>query len=307
MTAPAYYDEAKVGRLVAPDIAAATAAGLAAGLPPAAEDKQRVLLLLIDAQVDFIHEDGALSVPGAVEDTRRTVAWIYRNAAKISAIAASLDSHIPLQIFFPTWWADREGHHPEPFTAITTEQVEEGNWTPLYEPEWSRHYVRRLEEQAKKQLMIWPFHTLMGTPGHALTPALYEAIAFHAAARRARPRFLIKGTLPKTEFYSILEPEVKDPEDPEAELNEAFLEELLSYDAVYLAGQAKSHCVLETVTSIMRRVGDRRELAEKFHLLTDCTSSVAHPEVDFEALAQAAYAEFSGRGLQLVTSAMPLD
>ena len=31
-----------------------------------------------------------------------------------------------------------------------------------------------------------------------------------------------------------------------------YLRELDDYDLVYLAGQAKSHCVLETVNSIMR-------------------------------------------------------
>ncbi len=302
MSFPSFYRPEKVGRLYVPETAAAVGEGQSAGLPPAAEDERKVILLLVDPQVDFIHEDGALSVPGAVADTRRSIEWIFRNAARLTTIAVSLDSHHPNQIFYPTWWSDGDGRHPEPFTPITSQEVDQGQWKPLFEPEWSVEYVHRLEEQAKKTLMIWPYHTMLGTPGHAITPALYEAIAWHAAARRTEPRFIIKGTIAKTEFYSLLEPEVKVPDDPRGQLNRAFLDEMLAHDAVYVAGQAKSHCVLETITSVMRHHGEERAVVEKFHLLTDCTSSVQHPEIDFEAMANETYARFEKQGLRLVTS-----
>jgi nicotinamidase-related amidase len=177
----------------------------------------------------------------------------------------------------------------------------------MFEPEWSVEYAHRLEEHAKKQLMIWPYHTLLGTPGHTITPALYEAFAFHAAARRSQPRFVIKGTIAKTEFYSLLEPEVPVPEDPAGRLNEAFLNELLGYDSIYIAGQAKSHCVLETVASIVRRFGHQPEVMGKLHILTDCTSSVAHPEIDFDAMAHETFERFAGLGVKLVASADPIE
>lgn len=34
--------------------------------------------------------------------------------------------------------------------------------------------------------MIWPFHTKVGTVDHNLSPSLYEAICYHAAARPER-------------------------------------------------------------------------------------------------------------------------
>lgn len=306
MTLPPFYDPDRVGTRYVPDAATVIAEGQQSGLPKAGTDERRILLLLVDAQVDFIHDDGALSVPGAVDDTRRTVEWILRHAGEISAIAASLDSHLPYQIFHPTWWTDAQGKHPEPFTPIQAEEVDGGRWKPLFDPDWSVAYVHRLEEDAKKELMIWPFHTMIGTPGHTITPTLYEAILYHSAARGVQPKFVMKGTIAKTEYYSILEPEIKVPEDPRGELNREFLDELLGYDAIYVAGQAKSHCVLETITSIMRYHGDDRETVEKIHLLTDCTSSVQHPEVDFEALANEAYARFQRQGLQVVKSTDPL-
>jgi nicotinamidase-related amidase len=302
MSIPDFYDPQQVGKLFPPQTPQAVDAGQHANMSPASEDKKRIALLLVDEQVDFIHADGSLSVPGAVEDTRRIVEWIYQHTERITTLAASLDSHIPIQIFFPTWWVDAQEQHPTPFTVISSADVVAARWRPLYETEWSVDYVKQLEDHAKKQLMIWPYHVLIGTPGHTLTPTLYEAIAYHAAARRTQPVFLTKGTIPKTEHYSILEPEVKVPNEPLGELNTDFLHMLAGHDLIYIAGQAKSHCVLETVNSIMRYFADQPKTIQKFRILMDCTSSVVHPEIDFDTLANAAFAEFAAQGLKLVSS-----
>ena len=303
---PDFYQPARVGTLYVPDSSAAVLAGQQAQMPAAAHDEQRVILLLVDPQVDFIHEDGALSVPGAVADTRRTIEWLYRNATQVTATAASLDSHIPNQIFYPTWWVGPSGQHPAPATVITGEDVDTKRWQPVFEQEWSTTYVQKLSTQAKKALMIWPYHTMIGTPGHAISPALYEAITYHAAARRSQPTYLHKGTIPKTEHYSLLEPEVKVPEHPEGNLNTGFIGMLASYDLIYVAGQAKSHCVLETLTSIMRHFARQPDQIAKWRVLIDCTSSVVHPEINFDALANETLASFEAQGLRLVTSNDPI-
>jgi nicotinamidase/pyrazinamidase len=306
-TWPALYNPTKVGTLYVPNTVAAVEQGQSTRLATASHDARRVILLLVDPQVDFIHEDGALSVPGAVDDTRRTIDWIFRNAEQISTIAASLDSHIPTQIFYPTWWENAQGEHPAPFTPITSQDIDQGRWQPVFEREWSLSYVHELERSAKKSLMIWPYHTMIGSPGYTITPALYEAIIYHAAARNSEPVFLHKGSIPKTEHYSLLEPEVKVPDQPQGSLNEPFLEMLASYDLIYVAGQAKSHCVLETITSAMRYYQNQPQKIAKWRILTDCMSSVAHPQIDFEAAANAVLAEYAGRGLQLVRSTDPIE
>ncbi|WP_162910040.1 cysteine hydrolase family protein [Aggregatilinea lenta] len=306
-TRPAFYHADRVGQLYVPDVMGATAEGQAAGLPSADTDDPQIALLLVDAQVDFVHADGALSVPGAVDDTRRTIDWLLRYTDRVSAIAASLDSHIPLQIFFPTWWVDRDGRHPDPYTPIACNAVDAGNWIPLYEPNWSRRYVHELETDSRKQLMIWPFHTMLGTPGHAITPALYEAVAYHSAARRSQPTLVTKGSLPKTEHYSILEPEVTVPDSPQGELNVALLDMLDDYDRVYVAGQAKSHCVLETLRSVLLYYRDQPQQIAKWYVLVDCMSSVSHPEIDFDAMANRTLEDYAQHGLKLVRSTDPLD
>lgn len=307
MAFPDFYQSERVGELYRADTAGAVSAGLEAGIRPSCEDHRRRLLLLVDEQVDFVHEDGSLSVPGAVGDARRVIEWIFRHTSEITDIALSLDSHHPMQIFYPTWWVDDHGAAPEPYTRITAEQVAAGDWLPRFEVGWSLEYVQDLDAQAKKDLMIWPYHTMIGTVGHALTPALYEAIAFHSAARESRAEYIIKGTIADTEYYSLLEPEVKRPDDPRGTLNEDFLRRLVGYDSVYIAGQAKSHCVLETLNSIMVRYGDQEDIVQKLYLLSDCTSSVSHPDIDFDAVADQALAEFEAKGLVLTNSEAPVE
>ena len=305
-TAPAFHDRKRVGDLYAPDTSAAVLAGRGMGMDPSETDEERILLLLVDPQVDFIHEDGTLAVPGAVDDTRRTIDWIFAHGHRITDIAVSLDSHVPNQIFYPSWWSGSDGEPPAPFTPITAEDVQRGRWAPRFQPEWSRSYVERLESEARKQLMIWPFHTMLGTPGHAVTPALYEAVCWHAAGRNSQPRFVIKGDLPETEFYSIFEPEVEVPHEPRGVLNGAFLDWVLEHDRVFVAGQAKSHCVLETITSIARRYDDRPDVLERCHVLTDCMSSVAHPDIDFETVATETLNDYARKGMKLIGSGDPV-
>lgn len=299
---PHFYQSHKVGDLYHPDVLTTIQAGRNARIAPANEDIQRTALLLVDMQVDFIHANGALSVPGAVDDTRRTIEWIYTHLSEITTIYASLDSHLPLQIFSPGWWINKHNQHPAPYTVITAEEVDQALWQPLYDAEWSKSYVYELEKTAKKQLMIWPYHTLTGTVGHNLMPALYEAIAYHSSARETQPELISKGSIPKSENYSIFEPEVKLNELPHGGLNISLLDKFASYDRVYIAGEAKSHCVLETVNTMMRYFKDQPEIIRRIHILEDCMSSVAHPEIDFETMAQAEFDTFVSKGLQLVQS-----
>lgn len=282
-------------------------AGLAARLAPAREDARRVALVLVDVQHDFVDPTGTLAVPGAQDDVARLLAWFYANAGEITHVYASLDTHLPYQIFFGGWWIDpRTGAHPEPFTAISAEDVEREVWAPVTHAAWSREYVAALRRQAKKDLMIWPHHTMEGTLGHMLAAPLSEALAWHSAARSTRPTYLGKGRTPRTEFYGIFGAEVPDPDEPVSLLNTALLDEVMSYDRVYLAGEAKSHCVLETVRQVVGRYGDRPDVLERLHVLGDCMSAVAHPVIDFDALAEEAFAEMRERGARFVTSAEPL-
>lgn len=301
---PSFYNPDRVGTLYYPDMAAVAQAAAAANLPPAGAATRRIMLLIVDMQVDFCHDGGALYVPGAQDDIRRLNQFIFNHAGAITDIVATLDSHLPFQIFHPAWWADEAGNHPAPLTLITADDVAAGRWRPLVMRDWSRQYVETLEREAKKVLTIWPYHVLIGGPGNSLDPALFEVVQWHALARQTQPAWLVKGRIPQSEHYSALRPEIPVPDHPQGELHEGIIQTLSAADAVFVAGEAQSHCVLETLEDIVNLFGDGR--LDKFYLLTDCTSSVLHPQIDFEALSLESFDRFARRGVHFVKSTDPL-
>ena len=303
MTTPTFYDPRRIGTTYKPDLFRVTQDAQAARLPAATHDQDPYALLLVDFQIDFCHRDGALSVPGAEGDLRRTIEFIYANAPRIKTIVASLDSHMAFQIFYPTWWADERGDHPPPHTVIDSASIKKGRFRPLREVAWSLAYVEELEERAKKALYIWPFHTMVGGIGQALDPALFEAVHWHSVARRSQPIFLQKGMIPATEHYSPFEPEVKVPTHPHGSLNTTLLRLLETHARIYVAGEAKSHCVLEACASMMRHFAGRPEIIERIHFLGDCTSSVVVPGIDFDSIANREIDGWRAKGMRFVSAA----
>lgn len=302
---PDFYDPGQVGTLFYPDAAAIAAAAERAGLPPASQDQPRVLLVLVDMQIDFCHEGGSLYVPGALDDIRRLIKFIFTHARHISHISCTLDSHLPFQIFHPAWWADAEGNPPDPLTIITAADVNEDRWRPTIMREYSLNYVRQLEEQAKKQLIIWPYHVLIGSLGNALDPALWSVVVWHALARRAQPTWMPKGTIPQTEHYSVIQPEIPVKGHPRGGKNQPFLDSLAEADLVLVAGEAESHCVLETLEDIMIEFqGDRGHL-EKIFVLQDCMSPVQHPDIDFHQIALKQFEQMAAAGINFIESTDP--
>lgn len=302
---PYFYDSKKLGSLFYPDMAHIAGAAEEAGLTSASTDEKQVHLVIIDMQVDFCHEQGTLYVPGALADIQRLVEFIFTHGESISKITCTLDSHIPYQIFHPAWWADAEGNPPDPLTIITAVDIEEGTWQPTVMPEYSLNYVKDLEKRAKKQLTIWPYHTLIGSVGNMLDPTLWSAVMWHSLARRAQPSWLPKGTLPQTEHYSAVEPEIPLKNHPEAGRNQAFLDSMAKADVLLIAGEAESHCVLETLEDIVSEFGDDPVQLEKIYVLQDCMSPIQHPDIDFHSLAQEEFVKMTEAGIQFIDSTEP--
>jgi nicotinamidase/pyrazinamidase len=307
--APALADEQDpFGAAYAARFQEFTRAGEEMAFTPASDDREKIAVVLVDYQHDFVDPSGALAVPGAQADVARFLGWFYANAHKITTIYASLDTHLPFQIFYSAWWQDPQtGKHPQPFTSITEHDIVSKRWVPVFQPDWSASYVHQLHTQAKKELMIWPHHTMEGTLGHMLVAPISEAIAWHSAARRIQTNYILKGRTIRTEYYGIFGAEVTDPADPASDLNIALLDAVIRHDKVYIAGEAKSHCVLETERQLVRRFHNQPALLKRLHHLSDCTSSVLHPEIDFDALAEEALAHMQQQGLQLVSSREPIN
>ncbi|MBS2029438.1 MAG: nicotinamidase [Deltaproteobacteria bacterium] len=282
---------------------------------PAREDKPRICAFGIDVQIAFALPGASLFVPGAVEDTARTLRWMFGNLDRITSLVLSMDTHQALQIFHPAWWEDAEGKPPAPFTPISRTDVESGKWRPRFEAEAARAYVRRLEEGGKYALTIWPYHALLGGISHALVPALREAALFHAIAREAPTTFTLKGSEPLTESYSVLAPEVTELAGRTlGAFNQSLFAQLMSHDRVYVFGQAKSHCVLSTLLDLRDHVVKTdRALLKKLYVLEDAMSPVPPPpleplppELDFPALAERGIAELREQGMNVVRTTEPI-
>jgi nicotinamidase-related amidase len=152
---------------------------------------------------------------------------------------------------------------------------------------------------------------MLGGIGHALVSAVEEACFFHAIARNSQTNFEIKGSNALTENYSVLRPEVLDDPTgrPIAQKNARFIQKLLEFDAVIIAGQAKSHCVAWTIDDLLTEIqAQDPALAKKVYLLEDCTSPVVVPGiVDFTDQANAAFQRFADAGMNVVRSTAAID
>ena len=279
----------------------------------------------MDCQNTFCIPDFELFVAGrsgngAVEDNLRLCRFIYRNLPAITRIIPTLDTHAAMQIFHPIFWVNSRGEHPKGGqTIVSLKDVRSGKWkvNPAiansvapggYEKlqRYAKHYVGKLTDSGKYPLMIWPYHAMLGGIGHALVSSVEEAVFFHGIARQSPTRCHIKGAHPLTEHYSVLHPEVREDEEgrPIAEQNHEFLQTLLGFDALIIAGQAKSHCVGWTVADLLAEPEARASgLARKVYLLEDCMSPVVVPGVvDFTERADHAFQRFAEAGMRLVKS-----
>ena len=249
-------------------------------------DHHRTTLLIIDPQNDFVHRDGALSVPGAEEDAGRLAQLIKKAGSRITSIKVSLDSHYRVDISHPLWFFNDDGQTPDPFTVITAEDLAEQRWHT--KPDVTGHtlaYLRDLEEKGRYPHVIWPEHCLIGSEGHAIFPDVQDAI-YNWNTGPSQLEYVFKGMNPLTEHFSAIEAEIPIPLDPHTQANRALIENLVSCDELWVAGWARSHCVGSTLRDIYKWGG--RSLAEKIVLVSDTMSDVPGFEEQGEAVTREA-------------------
>jgi nicotinamidase-related amidase len=298
------------------------------GLQPAAQDKFRMGLLIVDAQNTFCIPGfelfvGGESGRGAVDDNQRLAAFIYRYLHKITQIAVTMDTHLAQQIFHAIFLVNKDGKHPEPYTSITSEDMRNGRWK--FNPALAgsldinlgdanthlEHYTTALENKGKYELTIWPYHAMLGGIGHALVSLLEEALFFHTMARYTQTDFIQKGMNPWTEAYSAIGPEIVEDAhgNPIAQKDQRIYRLLKNLDVLIVAGQAKSHCVSWTLQDLLQQIlEDDPTQVSKIYLLEDCSSAVVIPgTVDFTTQAEKTYQQFADAGMHIIRSTQPLE
>ena len=255
-------------------------------------------LLVIDPQNDFCDPNGSLYVPGADGDMDRLARFVDRMRDKLAAIHVTLDSHRKVDISHPIWFRDSRGRHPAPLTVITAGDLDAGTWTTTQPSAYPRTlaYLRALEAGGRYPHVVWPYHCLIGDGGHNVWPNL--ATAIHAWEERfAMADFVTKGSNPWTEHFSAVQAEVPDPDDPTTQVNTGLITTLEQADTVYLAGEALSHCLANTVRDIADKLADP-SFVQKLVLLSDCSSAVP----SFEPYADAFLKDMAARGMRTTTS-----
>ena len=256
--------------------------------------RKKNAMLIIDAQYDFCSPKGALYVNGAADDMKRLSKFILNNKEEIDHICVTLDSHPVNDISHPAFWQDKNGNFPPPFTQITLTDVQAGKWTPRFYPKEAINYLTELEAQGQFPHFIWPEHCLIGSKGASLDETLNDAIK--TWTRKGKwYQAVTKGTNPLTEHFGIFMAQIPLPNFPETQLNQNLIATLESYENVYLAGEAKSHCV---ATSLKQAMDYAPELADKMIVLEDCMSDVPN----MGHLGTPIYQEAQQRGIRFAHS-----
>jgi nicotinamidase-related amidase len=316
------------------------------GIKGAGADTVKLAVVPIDAQDDFSHPKGTLFVAGrsgtgAVDDAVRLTQLLYRYLHLITGIFPTFDTHFALQVFSAPFWVGPFGEPLNPHTLIVADAggvlnnigldgaVILRDVKPRPEMVWwlcganypwlvkqMRHYVEELSRGGKYTLYLWPPHTNLGTPGHAMTGVLTQARFFHSYVRGVQSHGEIKGGHPLSECYSVFGEEVRTRFDGAAlsSKNTRFIDVLLGHDVVVFAGQAASHCVKSSIDDfLVELVARDPALAGKIYILEDCMSAVTVPDpaggfaADFTDEALAALDRFRDAGMHVVRSTDPLD
>lgn len=253
---------------------------------------QRTALLVIDAQNDFHDIPGAaLPVTGSSKDIQRLVDFI--NNTSLDTIFASLDTHYSLDISHPAWWEIGNGDPVTPFTLITSDDIKNGKYVARIDPIRSLRYVESLEHNGEFNHFIWPEHCLNGTTGHSLHPAFFDAIRGWMNKNKRWVNFITKGVNPYTEHFGIFRANVPITEDPSTQVNQGIFATLNNHDTIYLAGQAKSHCVANSLRQMMQIAP---QLATKIVVLEDCMSDVPGLPQDFYNMVEGIYQDAYSKG-----------
>lgn len=234
---------------------------------------QKNALLIIDAQNDFCDPKGALCVPNANLDMQRVAKMITDNIDKIDYISMTQDTHHPLHVAHPAFWLDENGNIPNgyDFNQVTAADVKTGKWKPQLAQRQVLEYLEQLEANGEFCHTIWPEHCLSGTWGHGFVPDVIEAAYAWERQNKKTVNIVQKGEHPLREHFGIFRANVPLLNVASTQLNSALLNTFGNYERVFLMGQAKSHCVANSLRQICQ---DASTLCPKLFIVTDAMSDV---------------------------------
>lgn len=288
-----------------------------------------VQLLVIDPQNSFcknvvpsaqqtLHSGELCVTPGgdgAMESMQNVANLVDRLGKKLTDIHVTLDSHHALHIAHGRWFKNTKGDQPAPFTLMREEGGsiigytmdaagvcnDVGEFT-TFVPSMLKHtleYLKALATEQRYPHCIWPEHCLIGTRGHNIVEPLFKSLYQWEQNIKGFVNLVTKGSNPRVEHFSALRAEVPDPQDPTTQLNSIFINTMMEADVIVLAGQARSHCLANTVVDGANEFKDADDaFIKKCILLDDCTDDVP----GFEFLGDKFVDDMVKRGMKVAKS-----
>ena len=268
-------------------------------------------------KLGFREDDGPLGVPGSNEDYERIAKLIEANI--FDEIHISLDTHTIKHIghkgFYKANDELREIIACKPWEEKFTPVDERLN-------DYVKDYaVKHGEARDARDFTycIWDTHCLEDSSGHEIVKEITDALDKQSKdeTSEVKVRYHIKGQNELTEMYSIfsaaVQPnrvngsvgeykysgtksgaynrgegvgsyeEAKNSFNLETSMNTELLAKLFrDNNEIYVCGQAKTHCVKDSVLDMIKYATDNGGL-DRIHLITDCTSAIPESLDNIEA------------------------
>ncbi len=253
-------------------------------------------LLIIDPQNDFCHPDGALYIKGASQDCLRLAEFVRNNGKDIQSIYLTEDVHPYYHISHPAYWRTADNKTPNVLTTITYDDVLEGKYKPSNSAltDYVEYYLQNLQARGRYSLTLWPPHCLQGSVGVAVEKNIWEAV--HEWEKNNDGKnitYIEKSPNPNTEHYSCVQAEVPDANDASTCTNYNFINALKEETNIFIAGEALSHCVANTIRDLSLYIP-----LSNMTLLLDCAS----PIQGYEDEAERFISEMCARGMHTAVS-----
>lgn len=246
---------------------------------PVFDEEGECCVLIIDPQDDFM-DTGSLPVPGAKADMDRLISFLKKNDTQINSIVVTLDTHSLFHVGNAHAYTDNKGED-------LAEQI------TVYDPEehcpkqtkkgLKRHidsYASKLEKQGKKHI-LWPLHCQLGTHGHAVYEPLFKQLKKWSNVSFTEVRYVTKGCDTKYENFSVFRSAGVDgnnysnPDKEAFKFNIDLAKHLYSFPKLYIAGEARTHCVLDSVIDYVNWVKSRKNPNnQQIYILWDCMSDI---------------------------------
>lgn len=235
------------------------------------------LLLIIDAQKDFVEMGGALFIvnDNTPEKLKNLCSFIdvCRSRDVISEILLTKDDHYSTHIGFSHAWLEGPvekrhiiSNYPK---TISSKEVEDGVYEPRYiSKEQAIKYLQTIEAKGEAH-WIWSEHCIKGSAGQQFPESLLKSLKWWSEDNGGiHYRILEKGSRDDAEMYSAFS--YADGSMPE--YKQALLDNLANenFDHIFVAGFARDFCVRSTLQDLR---SDER-FRNKLVILDDCMSSI---------------------------------